>query len=191
MDRSWLNNAKKLELHDPSPFLARLRELEPQVARSHLPQSARSLRTNPLKEWKQIREAAIFCVGMSARIGHKVYLAKDESLDYDFIASWLADDTWHFAPVQLKEVVPAEVNPSSSLQATIDALPEKYVDPVDLTVAIYLNRAIRFEPTEIRIPPVRVGSLWVFGALSADKSQWGLWGDFLVKPEGSRFGCQA
>jgi hypothetical protein len=191
MDRSWLNEAKKLEFHDPSPFLERLSALEPKVARSRLSPSLRSLRTNSLREWKQIREAAIFCVGMSARIGQKVYLAKSESHDYDFVAFWVADGTPHFAPVQLKEVVPREVNPRSSVQATIDSLPRKYVDSKDLTVAIYLSQVTRFEPDAIHIPPMNLAALWVFGALSADKLQWGLWGDFLEKPEGTRFVCQA
>jgi hypothetical protein len=191
MDRSWFNAAKHLEFRDPSPFLIRLRELEPKVARSCLSPSVRSLRTNSLKEWRQMREAAIFCVGMSARIGRTVYLAKSESHDYDFIASWVADNTQYLAPVQLKEVVPREVSASSSIQATIDSLPRKYVDSKDLTVAIYLNRVTRFEPTTIRIPAMNVAALWVFGAISPDKSQWGLWGDFLDKPGGTQFVCQA
>jgi hypothetical protein len=189
MDRTWLNEATKLKFQDPASFLARLRKLEPKVATSGLSANARSLRTNSLKPWKQLREAAIFCVGMSARIGHKVYLAKSESHDYDFIASWVSDEAQHFAPVQLKEVVLHEINPSSSVQAAIDALPGKYVDSKDLTVAVYLNRVTRFDPAVLHVPTMNVAALWVFGGLSEGKSQWGLWGDFLDAPKGTGFTC--
>ena len=124
-------------------------------------------------------------------MGQKVYLAKSESLDYDFIASWVSEDARHFAPVQLKEVVPHEINPASSVQAAIDSLPGKYVDSKDLTVAVYLNRVTRFDPSALQVPPMNVAALWVFGGLSEGKSQWGLWGDFLDEPKGTRFTCQA
>ena len=187
----WLNETSKLAFRDPAPFLARLRQLEPKVAISRLSANASSLRTNSLKQWKQLREAAIFCVGMGARMGRKVYLAKSESLDYDFIARWVSDDTQHFAPIQLKEVVPHEINPLASAQATIDLLPSKYVDSKDLTIAVYLNRVTRFDPAALCVPQMEVAALWVFGGLSGGKSQWGLWGDFLDDPKGTRFICEA
>ena len=124
-------------------------------------------------------------------MGRKVYLARSEFLDYDFIASWVSEDAQHFAPVQLKEVVPREINPVSSVQAAIDALPGKYVDSKDLTVAVYLNRLVCFDPAALQIPPMNVAALWVFGGLSEGESQWGLWGDFLAEPRGTRFTCQA
>jgi hypothetical protein len=65
---------------------------------------------------------------MSERIGRKVFLAKSEASDYDFVASWSDEDTQHLVPVQLKEVVPAETNRQASVQGVIDALPQKYVD---------------------------------------------------------------
>ena len=77
---------------------------------SDLPEAVRTLRTNSLREWKEAREAALFCVGMSERMGTPIRLAKSENHDYDFVATWLKDDTRHFAPVQLKEVVPSHIN---------------------------------------------------------------------------------
>jgi hypothetical protein len=191
MQRLWLNAAKKLEFRDPAPFLKRLRELELKVAPSKLPAAVKSLRTNNLKEWREAREAAIFCVGIGQRMGQKVFLAKSEASDYDFVASWISGDTRHFAPVQLKEVVPADVNAEASLQATIDSLPAKYVDSADLTVAIYLNQQLRFEANDLRIPRMRIAALWVFGGLAPDGSQWGLWGDFLDQPKGTQFAYPA
>ena len=187
MDRSWANAAKKLEFRDPRPYLKRLREIEAKVATSNLPRAVRNLRTNSLKEWREAREAAIFCVGIADRVGQTVFLARSESHDYDFIASWVADEVQHLAPVQLKEVVPTDLNPASSVLSTVDSLQTKYVDSRDLTVAIHLNRGVEFDPSVIRVPALKIAALWVYGAISPDQSEWGLWGDFLDTPLGTRF----
>ncbi len=163
-----------------------LRRLEPQFAASSLPQRVKHLRTNALKEWREAREAALFCYGMGQRIGQTVFLARSESQDYDFIACWVVDDTQHFAPVQLKEVVPTNLNPAASLEAILKAL-EKYVDSEDLTVAIHLNQNKRFELATVVVPPLRIAALWVFAAISENQSEWGLWGNFLEQPERTRF----
>jgi len=191
MQRLWLSTAKKLEFRDPAPFLKRLRELELKVARSTLPDAVKSLRTNSLKEWREAREAALFCIGIGERMGQRVFFARSEASDYDFVASWISGDTRHFATVQLKEVVPVNINVAASIQATIDSLPLKYVDSADLTVAIYLNQQLRFEPSELRIPRLRIAALWVFAGLASDGAEWGLWGDFLDRPMGTRFAYPA
>jgi len=185
MDRAWLNAAVNLEYRDPAPFLRRMRSLELKVARSTLPPSIRSLRTNRLKRWRETRDAAIFCVGMGARIGCSVYLARSEAQDYDFVASWVTEDTRRFTPIQLKEVVPTDIEPEASVQKAIDALKSKYVRSSGLTVAIYLNQRIRFDPSAITIPQLNISGLWIFGGLGG--STWGLWGDFLDQPVGTQF----
>ena len=172
------------------PFLMELRRLEPKVAASNLPQRVKELRTNPLKEWREAREAALFCYGMGQRIGQTVFLARGESQDYDFVASWVVDDTQHFAPVQLKEVVPTSVNPTASVEGTVNSL-AKYVDSEDLTVAIHLNQHGHFDPKTVVIPPLHIAALWIFSAIAEDQSEWGLWGDFLEHPEGTRFAYPA
>jgi hypothetical protein len=186
MDRAWLRSTRKLDFRDPAPFLVNLRQLELEMADSNTPERIKNLRTNSLKEWRELREAALFCYGMSQRIGQTVYVGRGESQDYDFVASWVANDEQHLAPVQLKEVVPIGLNPKASLQATIDAL-TKYVDSEDLTVAIHLNQQTRFEPSELSIPPLRIAALWVFASIAPDQSLWGLWGNFLETPEGSHY----
>ena len=188
----WLNAASRLMYHDPVPFLKRLREFEPKVADSNLPDEVKNLRTNSLKEWGEARQAALFCVGIGDRMQQKVYLAKTEASDYDFIASWIGDDdTRHFAPVQLKEVVPSDINARASVQSTIDALVDKYVDSRDLIVAIYLNQQTHFNPSELRIPRMQIAALWMFGGLAPDGTQWGIWGDFLETPSGTAFSYPA
>jgi hypothetical protein len=166
--------------------LVELRKLEPRVMSSALSAKAKELRTNRLKEWRELREASLFCLGMGQRIGQPVFLARGESQDYDFVATWAAGQTQYFAPVQLKEVVPTELNAASSIESVIRSL-AKYVDSEDLTVAVYLNRKVLFDPRAVVIPPLPIAALWVFGSITPDQSEWGLWGNLLEEPEGSRF----
>jgi len=175
-----------LEFRDPRPFLVRLREIEPRVTNSDLPAKVKNLRTNSLKWSRELREAALFCYGMAQRIGRTVDLAPSEAQDYDFVARWIVDDTQHFATVQLKEVVPHALNPSASVQGTVNAL-SKYVDSKDLAVAIHLNQRGNFDLAKLVIPPLKIAELWIFRAISANQAQWGLWGNFLETPEDTRF----
>ncbi len=175
-----------LEYRDPRPFLVQLRKTEPTIARSNLPKKVKNLRTNALKWSRELRGAALFCYGMAERIGQTVYLAPSEAQDYDFVASWAIDDTQRLAPVQLKEVVPQDLNPLASVQTIVNAL-SKYVDSEDLTIAIHLNQRGHFDQTTLVIPSLRIAALWIFGAISEDQGQWGLWGNFLETPEGTRF----
>src|SRR5687767_14702903 len=127
MSKTWLRVAQALEYRDPGPFLIFLRKLELKVVASDLPGRVKQLRTNPLKEWKEAREAALFCHGMGQRISTTICFAKGEAQDYDFVATWDNAGSRHFARVQLKEVVPADINPSASLQRTLLSL-SKYTD---------------------------------------------------------------
>ncbi len=186
MTQSRIRALRQLEYRDPKPFLVRLRELEPQVATSKLPTKVKNFRTNSLKWSRELREGALFCYGMSQRIGQTVFLSPSEAQDYDFVASWVVGDTQHLAPVQLKEVVPQVLNPSASVQTIVDAL-AKYTDSGDLTIAIHLNQETHFDPSTFIVPPLKIAALWVFGAISPDQMEWGLWGNFLETPIGTRF----
>jgi hypothetical protein len=167
-----------LRYGSPKGFLIALRELEPRVATSELSAREKSLRTNELKPWRELRDAALFCHFMAERFGTEVLIAKAESDDYDSVATWEREDDRVFSPVQLKEVVPAELNPNSDVQAIINGL-SKYAPAPDLTAAIHLNRAGPFDPRTLVIPKLPVRSLWVFGSVNADASQWVLIGDLL------------
>ena len=177
---------QQLAFQDPRDFLVQIREIEPAIARSDLPAKVKHLRTNKLKSLKELREAALFCYGMAQRIGQIVHLAPSEAQDYDFIATWVVDDTQHLAPVQLKEVVPTKLNSKASIQDTVNAL-SKYVDSEDLTVAIHLNQGAHFEPSKLVIPSLKIAALWIFRSISKDQTEWGLWGNFLEVPEFVQF----
>ena len=188
--RIWLRSTQRLAFRDPSLILTELSIVEPAVAASDLPPAAKALRTNELKPVRELREAALFCYGMGCRLGQTVLLAPEESQDYDFVATWVVGGNQHFAPVQLKEVVPAELNASASVQAVIDGL-TKYANSQSLTVAIHLNRHGRFDPAEIVVPPLQIAALWVFGAISADQREWALWGNFTEHAIGTTFSYPA
>ena len=164
----------------------RLREIEFAVAQSDMPPKVRRLRTNKLKRSREMRDAALFCYGMGQRMRTTVFLAESETQDYDFVASWIVEGVQNIAPVQLKEAVPNDLNPSASVQMTIDSL-SKYADSGDLTVVIRLNQRRLFDPDKLIIPTLQIASLWTFGAVSADASEWILWGNFLEECQGTRF----
>jgi hypothetical protein len=181
VNNALIRQFEKLEFRDPQPFLVKLRGFELEVARTETAEKIRTLRTNALKDMRELREAAIFCFLMGQRIGHTVYLAPGESQDYDFVASWYDGEVRTYAPVQLKELVPKHVNPSATLEHVIASL-QKYADSRDLAVAVHLNQQREFDFRDIRLPALKIGSLWFFGALSQDHLSWGLWGDFLKSP---------
>lgn len=191
MNRLWLRAARKLQFRDPQSFLLYLRRVEVEIALSDSSSRVKSLRTNQLKEAREQREAALFCEGMSQRIGRAVYFASHEDQDFDFVASWAIGDSQHLAPVQLKEVVPASLNPSATIGSVIHSL-EKYTDSSDLIVAIHLNQAGRFEPEALRLHHLKLASVWVFAAATADQSLWNLWGNFTEDgPYGTQFSYPA
>ncbi|MEO7954335.1 MAG: hypothetical protein ABIR35_09645 [Polaromonas sp.] len=177
MDRPWLRATQKLQFKDPTKYLFRLREIEIQLAKSETPTRIKSLRTNRLKVAREQRQAAIFCHGMSMKIGQTVYFASHEDQDFDFVASWVVDDKQHFAAVQLKEVVPQTLNPQACIESILIGL-EKYTDSSSLTVAVHLNQGGRFDPKLLRLQHLKVASLWVFAAAAPDQSLWNLWGNF-------------
>jgi hypothetical protein len=191
MNNVRLRKFAGLKFGDPRGFLRALREVELAVAASPIPEKIKTLRTQKLKPEREMRDAAIFCIGISERIGVDVRFAPVEDQDFDFIATWSdSEGTRKYCPVQLKEVVPAHLNTNATIQDVVEKLVH-YADSADVTVAIKLNRAGQFDPAKLKIPAnLRIGGLWIFAGLSADQSEFGLWGDFLSttdSPHGTRF----
>lgn len=187
MNPQWMRTAARLNFTDTAQYLARLRQVEIEFANSDMPPKVKALRTNSLKVAREQRQAALFCYGMSKRIGTRVDFATKEDQDYDFIARWVVGDTHHYATVQLKEVVPSATNAHASLETVVAGL-AKYTDSPGLTVAIYLNQACRFDPALFPVPELKIGSLWVFGGTVPDQSCWTLWGNFMEpEPYGNEY----
>ncbi len=175
-----------LTYHDPRQVLVELRKIEKSLARSDLPPAVRRLRTNELKPIRELREACLFCYGWSQIDGQHLHVAHAEAHDYDAVATWIVGDTPHFAPIQIKEVVPHDLNPSASVQEVVNGL-QKYMDSAELTVVIHLNQVTPFSPMDLVIPPLNIAALWVFAAINADASKWVMWGNFLEKVRWGEF----
>lgn len=187
MDTIRLREAGKREYRDPVPFLKRLRHIERRLLSATVAPEVRTLRTNRLKEWREARLAALFCHGVSERTGRKIFFSKGEFENADFVASWTENDDRHFAPVQIKELVPEEMNLNASFDAVVQGL-SKYLGKKDLTVVIYVNRQIHFDPISVTLPQqLPIAALWVLACVDPAQSEWAIWGNFLEEPEGTRF----
>lgn len=182
---SALKGFAALSYRDPAVVLRELRQIESQMVGANLSPQVRNLRTNGLKPVREFRHAALFCHGMSLRLGHRVLFSPVESSDYDFVATWLIADVQHFARVQLKELVPAHLNEGATVQALVDGLSKYSGD--DLIVAIFLNREGRFSLEEVVFPALHIAELWFVFATTPDQHMWQLVGDALREPEVSSF----
>jgi len=171
-----------LRYRDPRAVLVDLRRLELRIGSAEIDPRVRHLRTNDLRNVRELRSACLFCHGMSELTGQKYAVAHSEAVDYDAVATWIKDGTQSFAPIQLKEVPPTALNPRASVQEVIDGL-AKYPGSEDVTVVVHLNQRTRFLPSELTIPPLRLAALWVFAGITPDQSRWAMWGNLLEPVE--------
>lgn len=173
-----------LEYGDPRSYLISLAKIQPTISASGLDRGVRTLRTRELRIHRERRQAALFCHFIAERMKTAVLFAPVEAQDYDFVSRWEAGGTARYAPTQLKEIVPAYLNPRASIEAVIGSL-SKYADSSDLSVAIHLNRDFDFNPGGLRIPKLSLASLWIFWATAPGGKQWALFGDLLHEPRHS------
>lgn len=167
----------RYEYKDPAEWLRAMGEMNSLVARSSLPYKVRSLRTHTLRQWHEIRQAALFAYGMSQRMPEcRFDFAHAPNADYDAVVRWQHADEQHFTAVQLKEYVPSGLNAKATLAGIFDGL-TRYRDSRDLVVAVFLNRRLRLE--EIICPSLNLGGLYLFGAAAPDQSRWFVIGDLL------------
>jgi hypothetical protein len=169
----------QMEWHEPREVLVKLRAIEMNLP-DGLDERVRRLRTNRLKEWREARTAALFSYGMSSAVLQlPVLFSKSEAKDFDFVIRWRAEDKDFFYPVQLKELPPDDISSSVTLDDIHDKL-EKYSGATDLSVAIHINRRMRFDfQPWAREGRPRINELWYLGCESADQSKWFLFGSVL------------
>ena len=173
--RAWMN----LKYYDPAIILRELRKIEQRISGAQMDKNVRTLRTSLLKKHKEGREAALLCHGIGTCVlGKTVFFSPSEASDHDFVSRWQTDKIDHYAPVQLKEWVPAQINPSITLNNVLSGL-KKYTDSRDMIVGIYSNRMGRFQFSDIECPPLGLAGIWIFGSIAPDKSKWFLYGDVL------------
>src|SRR5947208_3342522 len=163
----------------PRAWLQNLREIEQTVVRSPLPYEVRSLRTHRLRYWNETRQAALFAYGMSQRMPDFEFdFACAEGADYDAIVRWRREDEQFFTPIQMKEYVPEELNANATLEALLENL-SRYPASSDLVVVVYLNRRFRLRMWPIYCPPLRLGGVYLMGAIAPNKWKWILVGNLL------------
>jgi hypothetical protein len=181
-----INEWSKLKFVDPGILLPRLRQIQQKFATSNLNENIKNLRTNKLKTYREGWEAALFCCGMKKVMGITVYVSSYEASDYDAIAMWVKDETQHFAPLQIKEIVPHKLNPETDINKEIAKL-TRYSVSNDTTVVIHVNRIGRLELRSIKVPKLNIASLWLIGTTKPEKDRWAIVGDMLSKPEITEF----
>ena len=123
---------------------------------------------------------------MAAVTGRKVYFAPYEAADYDFVTSWVVDETRHYCPVQLKELPPADLTNRGSLEELQRSL-QKY-QQTDTVLALLLNRPAQMSTADLRAIPIPFAQVWLFWCASADHARWMIQGDLLTSPATYDFG---
>jgi hypothetical protein len=175
--REW----ERLQYYHPADVLKNFRKLDHLVAEWSLPDNVRTLRRNDLRGHREGRDAALFCLGMTSVQGTTVFFARLEAQDYDFVTLWQRGDEAVYTPVQLKEVVPVSLNPTTNVNTTLAKL-EKYSGSNRTVVALRVNRELRLEFNTIDVPKLPLGGVWLYGAVSQDQQKWFIYGDLLNKP---------
>lgn len=179
--REWLH----YEYLDPERILVGLREIAQTYPLHELRYHARTLRTHALRKYGEGRQAALFCFGMSRRLGTKVSFAQVERQDYDVVAAFQQDGEVNFVPVQLKEWAPDIFPSPRTLQEELDKL-SKYADASDLAVVFHLNRETTVKLSELNVPR-NIGELWFIGCTEPSQNHWTLIGDLLKEPVANDF----
>jgi len=133
------------------------------------------------------RRCATFCHGLGQILDKKILFANYESADHDYIGAYKNNGELHTFPIQLKQLVPDRLNPSTSLQNEISKL-KKYTDAQDLVVAIHVNRGVHIKPNELDFSEVTAKEVWIFGQLKNDVKTWLLFGNLMTcKPNSYTF----
>lgn len=179
--REWL----QYNYLDPEKILVGLREIARTYPLDELRYHARTLRTRELRKYGEGRQAALFCYGMSRRLGTRVSFAQVERQDYDVIARYKLGGDVNFVPVQLKEWAPDILPSPSTLQTELDKL-SKYADASDLAVVFHLNRETSIKLSELSLPKT-IGELWFVGCTEPSQNNWTLIGDLLKEAVANDF----
>lgn len=179
--RDQLNHWRKLEYHDPAVILRRLRALEIEISGLDIDSQVRRLRTQELKKYREWRDAAVFSYGIGLAQGWSLTYATEERSDYDFVTRWCVEDTENFCPVQLKELPPADLNPSVSIEQILRGS-SKVARKSSTVLAVKLNRRDQLDLTKIGIPSLPWQQLWLFWSTAPDATRWALYGDALNAP---------
>ncbi len=176
-----INLWRSLTYHDPATILRRLRTLEYELVGIDMDERVRRLRTPGLKTYREARDAAVFVYGIGLAKNVEIEYTPFEQSDYDFVARWVEGTTQHYAPVQLKELVPTDLNPRTSIDDLLENL-RSDVPKSSTVLAIKLNRRGTIELQNVSIPSLPYSQVWFFYATGPEAKRWSLFGDALSEP---------
>lgn len=111
-----------------------------------------------------------------------VALAPDEASDYDAVARRIEGGTEIFSPIQIKEVVPENLNRETDINKEIAKL-KRYPASNDTDFVIHVTRPGQLQLSSIKLPSLNIASLWLIGASVPDQSKWFLAGNLLNNPQ--------
>ena len=168
------------QFYDPKPVLVALRSFEGELADTEMPDLMRRLRTGRLKTEREARAAAIFAFGVSKVASGSVTVSPGEFEDSDFVLRIETSSGQLFAPVQLKELVPADRSSDASLNALFQGLSN--LPPSDTLLAVHLNQRLTIPIAELTSRRAPFRELWFFWATRPDSSSWCFFGDVMAKP---------
>jgi hypothetical protein len=158
---------------DPVVYVTEQQKLRALVSATETPEKIRNLRTRKLAPKREAWDAGVFCYLLRERTGCEIYFAPVEDADFDAVFTWQEGGIQNFSPVQMKEVVPEELNKNQKIQDVLDSL-HKYATSDDLVVAIKINRDVRLEADKIITDGLPVAEVWLFGATDPHEKTWGL-----------------
>ncbi len=161
------NEWASLEYWNPEILLTRLFPLKVISQSRNQPKRIRHWNAQPLKKYKEQEQAALFCycVNELGRVGEpfEVAMAPRRDADYDCVIRQKGTEGhFEFRPVQLKEWVPQEVNPTATLQGLLEELRTRYPVSKRLLVAVFINRDVVFDLSQVRIQPLTVEQVWLY-----------------------------
>lgn len=175
------NHRRTLKYHDPWHILRKLRRLEVELADVQLDTKVRKLRMPTLNKYREWRDAALFTYGMRVLQSYRIVFATEAARDYDFVTAWRGKGESFYCPVQLKELVPADLNPDANLEQLLKGL-AKYSGPSDTVLAVRLNRAGALDLASASFPPVPFKQDMVFLGSAPNSARWCLYGNALGTP---------
>ena len=169
----------KLSYTNPTKMLIGLDDLFDSVGIKKYKHPTDILLNRRIRHIAEDRRCAIFLHGAGQALDKKILFSSYESSDYDYVGAYEQNGSIHTFPIQLKQLVPDRLNPSTTLQAEINKL-KKYSGSSDLVVAIHLNRKIHLKPQDLDIEGLRIKELWLFGQFGAGKIDWLLFGNLMA-----------
>ena len=167
--KSWF----QYEYHDPKIALPKLQRLRLMLSASALSSKVKNLRTRKFQRDRESWDTAVFCYLMVRSRSLDIRFSRIEDSDYDSIFTWATEEGRCFVPIQMKELVPIETNPSANLEKLLDSL-KKYGDSGELIVGIKLNREVSLDFRRLSSKDLPVAEVWMFGATTADQRTWSL-----------------